>query len=179
MDWVVNNETYGSEANVDNATQIALLLTLPKFWTGGRDLGGSFVPGYSYPEQQDGQMVYAVKGDINITPNTWALGSVFMLAMRIVKKPIEWDTAGVGVVITDANYSLFQPQFANERFLWQKVTRQQQAFGDIIEDGHVSWKGRCHLEPDEALWLIIENQSGITQRVVIRSWLRTLMRADE
>jgi len=179
VDWVVVNDSYGQVASIPNATQIAIALTLPKFWAGGIDPNlGVPVPNYSYPEQDSGQVAYAVRGHLGVVPGTWAVGSRFRLWVRLVVKPIEYDTAGVPIVIEDPNYSLVNPVFANERFLSQWVKWEDFGQGTAGEIMPISWKGQVRIPQDAALWMYLENQSGITQTLACTPFLRTLMRAD-
>jgi len=179
VDWVVVNDSYGQVLTLPNATQIAIACTLPKFWAGSIDPGlGVPVPNYSFPEQDSGQVAYAVRGHVGIVPGTWAVGSRFRLWIRLVVKPIEYDTAGVPIVIEDANYSLVAPQFANERFLSQWMKWEDFGQGTAGEVMPIGWKGQVRIPQDAALWMYFENQSGITQALTITPFLRTLMRAD-
>jgi len=94
-----------------------------------------------------------------------------------VVKQMQWDSALL--VVDDPNYTLFSPPWANERFLWQRYHFEQFGGGDYGEvfPLDLSWKG-VRLKPDEALFLYIENQTGITQTMVFEPFLRTLMRAN-
>jgi len=178
VDWVVNDETYGLNIILPNASQVALALTLPQFYATYVDpIGGTNIPAYQYPEQDEGQEAYAVRGHVSVVPSVWAVGSTFSCIMRIVKKPISYGVVGAGA-ITDLNYSLYQAEFANERFVWQRYILQQNNMGAAGEVYNINWSGHQKLEPDEALWLFIENQSGITQDLRIWPYLRTLMRAN-
>lgn len=177
VDWVVNDDTYNSALTLPNGGQILIPLTLPKFVASYTD--PTFAVGYGnymWPEQDSGQMVYAVRGEIIVTPTAWAVGTAYRAIMRLVKKPVEYAAAFQAIV--DPNYSLFQAEFANERFLWQNVLYQSFNLGDAGETVNINWKGVCALEPDESLFLAIENQSGITQTLLITPFFRTLMRAD-
>lgn len=180
VDWVVNDDSYGLNLVLPNATQSHCALTFPKFWASMTtpDFAAA-VPNYSYPEQDEGQIAYAIRGDIQVSPGTWAVGSTYNIMMRLVVKPIEYDTGGFAIAITDANYSLFQPQFANERILWQEHRFARQEMGSQSETVRVRWKGAVRIGTEEAIFLFIENQSGITQTMAFVPYLRTLMRADE
>jgi len=179
VDWVVVNDSYGQILGLPNATQIAIALTLPKFWSSMIDPGIAVpVPTYSYPEQDSGQVAYAVRGHVGVVPGTWAVGSRFRMWCRLVVKPIEYDTVGVPIVIEDPNYSLVAPQFANERFLSQWMKWEDFGQGTAGEVMPISWKGQVRIPQDAALWMYFENQSGIAQTLSIHPFLRTLMRAD-
>lgn len=179
VDWVVNDETYGSVISLPNAAQVLLVLALPRFVTNYRDVNNiNNIPGYQFPEQENGQVAYAVRGSMSINPGTWAAGTVLRLMLRLVKKPLDYNNVAMQAIV-DPAYSLFTPEFANERFLWQHYLRESFNFGSpFFEIVPIAWKGVCKLEPDEGLFLAVENQSGITQTVVLNPFLRTLMRAD-
>jgi len=180
LDWVVQPDTYGynSTLNLPNASQSALALTLPKFLATTEDPTASqdFF-GWQFPEQSKGQEAYAVRGTIIMVPSTWAIGSQFHILFRIVCKQVAYGPGPVS--IEDPAYSLVQPQFANERFCWQRVVQQTQVTGNAQETISVNWTGKQRIKEDEALWLYAENQSGVTMTVQLRFYLRTLMRADE
>jgi len=180
MDWVVNRDTYGAVVSLPNATQLASALTLPQGWSSTIDSSLTTPsPGYNFPEQDQGQLAYAVKGHIGIIPGTWAAGSQFRAWFRLVVKPIEFDTVGVPIVIEDPNYSLVATNFANERFLSQWMRWETFAQGTAGEVLPINWRGAARIRQDEALWLYIENQSGITQTLTFHLFLRTLMRANQ
>jgi len=111
-----------------------------------------------------------------MVPSTWTSGSQNRMFYRLVVKPVEYGPGPEAIL--EAGYSLLQPQYANERFLWQKIIQSTQVMGDQAENVSVNWSGRAHIKEDEALFLIIENQSGGIQTVNIITFLRTLMRAD-
>lgn len=181
VDWVVNADSYGVSYVLPNATLIAHALTVPKFWGSYVDPTQAVARGlYEYPEQAQGQVVRAVRGSVSIVPSVWAAGDAFEGMMRLCIKPIEYDTAGVPIWIEDPNYSLVVPQFANEQFLWQKHFRQRFDLGGVGEVHNIAWSGRRMLREDEALWLYIQNTTGVSSQTLSgRIYLRTLMRADE
>jgi len=179
MDWVVNDDTYGtsSETQIPNSTLVANVLTIPQREQDQPAGGGAFTwGGFAFPEQKGGQVAYAVRGHYALTPSNWAIGSSFRAIVRLVVKPFEYQS--VGGAILDANYTCDQAAFANERFLWQRVHYEQFGAGDYGEAFQLSWKGKCFIPEDSALFLIIENISGFTQSIVSRQWLRTLLRAN-
>lgn len=179
LDWVVNADSYGATYGVPNATLLAVALTVPKMWGSYVDPSLTIPRGlYEYPEQAGGQVVRAVRGALSVVPSVWSAGSTFEFMMRLCIKPIEYDTAGVPIWIEDPLYSLTVPQFANEQFLWQKYVRQRFDLGSAGEVHNIAWSGRRMLREDEALWLYIQNFSGLTQTLSGRIFLRTLMRAD-
>lgn len=178
VDWVVNDETYGQVYNTPNATQGSAALTLPGQFGYDVDSGLAIPIGkYQFPEQSDGQIVKAVRGQFYAVPSTWAVGSVYSLMVRLVVKPIEVDS-GIPTIILDPAYTLFQPPYANERILWQRLIFNRFDLGTATEVHEVNWRGTVRLKSDEALWVIFENQSGITQTATWRFFLRTLMRAE-
>lgn len=179
LDWVVNDYTYSAnQQSLSNNEIIGMPLTFPRFILaettapGGIDKGG-----YAYPEQSGGQMAYAVKGSVEVIPETWAVGSIFRYAARIVVKPMDW-TGGLAA-ITDSAYTLYDAAFANERFLWQKHVTGLFSLGSQAERLYISAKFRAHIPQDSALYIFIENQTGVTSRLFLRFNLRTLMRAEE
>lgn len=178
VDWVVNDETYGSAITLPNGSQVALALTMPAFMMQGLyPIIGTDNPGYQLPEQDSGQVAYAVRGQMSLNPTIWAAGSILRVMMRIVKKPVEYGSAMQAII--DPQYTLFGAPYANERFVWQHYVRESFTFGAFnAETFRINWKGVQKIEPDEALWLIVENQSGITNEVILNPFVRTLMRAN-
>lgn len=179
MDWVVNDYTYSSVNQViGNNGQIALPLTFPKFIQAMDTFpGGVAMGGYAYPEQSKGQRVYAVRGHYSLRPGTWVAGNTFKVMCRVVKKPLDY-ASGVGAIV-DPGYDLFAAQYANERFLWQRLHFEGFGFGDLTETHPLHIKCNEGIAEDEALYMFLENQSGITISIVCEFYLRTLMRADE
>jgi len=177
VDWVVNEQSYGSTGDVSNNTLSAIPLTLP-LWT----LDNSSFPsatqwgGKAFPEQDQGQLALRVRGHIRVVPTTWALGSEYRVMMRIVVKPYDFATE---LPSLDGNYALFSSTFANEQFNWQKLVNNQFGLGEAHEVVYVDVKMRQRIKHDEALWLIIENQTGFTSEVRFSPYLRTLMRAQQ
>lgn len=179
LDWVVNEDSYGASYSLPNASALAFALTLPKFWGSYIDPGLGIARGlYEFPEQKNGQVLRAVRGHFSTLPSTWALGNAFAIMARIVIKPIQYDTAGVPLVIEDPQYNLLEAQFANEQFLWQKYISQRYDMGGAPEVHMVNWSGRRMLKEDEAAWLYLQNFSGVTMTISGRLFLRSLMRAD-
>lgn len=178
LDWVVNSDTYGTAGNLPNATQVALALTIPKFMQTATTFSGFVqIPSYYLPEQDGGQEAYAVRGHYRLSPGTWAAGSLFRVMLRIVVKPMAYDTQFL--VVDDPNYSLFVPEFANEQLVWQRYHYEQFGGGDYGEVYPLNISFKRRIKPDEALFLYVENQTGVTQTVIFEPFLRTLMRADE
>lgn len=181
VDWVCNEWTYDLVPfTLDNGDQFVAPLTIPEFVAAYAD--PSFSVAYNrhqWPEQDQGQVAYAVRGHIECTLAGWASGSRARYGFRIVKKPMEWG-AGILAAMVDPQYSIYSDVFANERFVWQNLQFEDGAFGASLGPTvlTVNWKGVVKLEPDEALWLVGENQTGATQRVDVRPFLRTLMRAN-
>lgn len=180
VDWVVNELTYDSLANpysIPNNGIVFAALTIPKWAVSYTDPTFSVqYPGYWLPEQDSGQVAYAVRGTIEQIPETWVAGSFYRMGYRIMKAPVEY-AAGFNS-LTDPAYSIFTAAYANERFLWQRIMTGYFAQGSQPEHVSVDWKGVCKIEANEALFMVLENQTGVTQRVIVRPWLRTLMRAD-
>jgi len=178
VDWVVNDASYGTAYNLQNGEQVFIPLAVPEFlFTGTDPTGVQPYPRYTWPEQDEGQVVRAVVGSIQATPSVWAAGSFFRWAWRIVKKPAEYANGFLAIV--DPTYNLELPQFANERFLQERKQCGTFALGGQTEITSARWKGVCKLDKDEALWLILQNITGVTQRIDFVVWFRTLMRANE
>lgn len=177
VDWVVNPETYGATVAIPNGGFVLLCLVPSLHDRNFVDTTLAVTqPRYMWPEQDSGQVAYAVKGSFSITPSVWAVGTLYRLMARVVKKPMEYGNTFQAIV--DPGYSLFQAEFANERFLWQRYVAQDFGLGSVGETVSVNWSGNQKLDPDEGLWLALENESGITISLIIRAFMRTLMRAD-
>lgn len=177
VDWVVNDSTYGGAVSVANAGLVALPLTIPQMQqdiaTMGIGGGGPTTSfGWNYPEPNARLRVKAVMGHFAMLPSVWAAGSSFTWLARIVKKPMDLAT---GAAIADALYSLAASEYANERFSWQRYARQRWDMGSAGETVTVKANVNTSLEPDEALWFIFENISGITQTITVTTFLRTLV----
>lgn len=179
MDWVVNDDTYGplSSGSVANGGLVANTLTVPQRELDAASAGGA-IPwgGYSFPEQKGGMVAFAVRGQYVLTPSAWAVGNSYRVLCRLVVKPFEYQSAGGAIL--DANYTLDTAEFANERFLWQRVHYEQFGAGDYGEIFPLNWSGKCFIPEDSALFFIIENVSGTTQTIAFRQYLRTLVRAN-
>lgn len=176
LDWVVNEDCYGSTLAVANGGLFALPLVYPKGWMTYDASFGPTIPAYAFPDAKR-QKCVAVVGDILYNPSTWAAGSVVRMIYRIVKKPMDFNT---GDAIADAVYSLFDSAFANERFSWQVVQYDTFVLGATQrEKVHVRATVNTTLEPDEGLYLMIENQSGTSQTINHQFFLRSLLVADE
>lgn len=179
LDWVVNDYTYNNIFQpLDNTDIAGFPLTFPRFILAEETFpGGVALGGYAYPEQSKGQVAVAVAGSVVAVPTTWALGSFYDCMLRIVKKPMDY-AGGVGA-ITDPLYSLYDAQYANERFVWQMHIHNRFELGSAHEMVRIHWSGKVYLEPDEALYIFAENLTGVTSRINFNFKLRTLMRADE
>lgn len=177
LDWVVNEDTYGVGAIIAVAPGdlAAAPLTYPQFATQAVITTASAIRWRSaYPEGEK-QFVKAVRGHIFMNVSTWAAGSIIDTTLRIVKKP--FDTAS-GAAIAEASYDLQIAEYANERFAWQE------AYYDSFTGGapfktvfRVKATVNQWLEPDEALFLMFQNDSSSTNTLSYRPILRTLMRA--
>jgi len=182
VDWVVNEWTYDMVPYIiDNGDQFNAPLTIPEFVAAYAD--PSFSVAYNrgqWPEQDSGQVAYAVRGHIECLLAGWASGSRARFGFRIVKAPMEWGAGLTGAAMLDPQYTLYSSVFANERFLWETKQLEDGQFGASLGPTvlTVNWKGVVKLEPNEALWLIGENATGSVQRVEVRPFLRTLMRAN-
>lgn len=179
VDWVVNDLTYDFQIPYDlpNNTQVFMPLTIPKFAVSYVDPTVTVgVPAFNFPEQDSGQVAYAVRGQILASPFTWVAGDQWNVFYRIAKFPVEYQS-GFDAVI-DPAYELDDAQFANERFLWQHIQSEHFAFQTLQETVQVNWKGVCKIEPNEALFMVVMNRSNGTIRTILRPFLRTLMRAD-
>jgi len=171
LDWVVNQDCYGSTLGIANGGLFALPLVYPR---GVLEYQASWatLPAVAYPDAGR-QRVNAVVGDILYSPSTWAAGSVVRMIYRIVKKPMDFTT---GDAIADALYDLFDPQYANERFVWQNVTYDTFLLGATQREKiHVRATVNQTLEPDEGLYLMINNQSGTSQTINHQFYLRSLV----
>jgi len=177
LDWVVNEDTYGLDGliTLPQNTIAAAPLTYPRrmveqlLWGPAATRTGS-----AFPEGEK-QFVKAVRGYILLTPPTFAIGNMMRCHFRITKKPMDSASAGA---ITDASYTIGaigSADFANERFAWQTcLTGTDQ---DIIQV-HVNANVNQWLEPDEALYLFIENLSNWAVTLTFVPYLRTLMKAE-
>lgn len=178
VDWVVLDATYSIVPYVlPNNSIVFAPLTLPEQEASYVDptLAVPF-PRHWWPEQDSGQVAYAVRGDLEVIPSNWAAGSIYRMAMRIAKFPVEWGA--LFNALNDPSYSLYSDLYANSRFLWERKLTGLFTLGGQMENIHINWKGTCKLDQNEALFLILENQSGITSDVQVRPYLRTLMRAN-
>ena len=177
LDWVVNEDTYGPSGNftLPNTTIAAAPLTIPRRQILQADaLGAPPGPwtGAAFPEGEK-QFVKAVRGHVLLTPPTFALGNVVTIGMRIQK--FKMDLASGGAIL-DASYSILNItsfHFANERWPWQEIYR---TVDNDIAGFRVKATVNQWLEPDEALYFLIENQSNFTATLVFTPYLRTLMR---
>lgn len=178
LDWVVNEDTYGvSSAVAIPPTGIAALpLTYPRMMVGEELMGLPVTRGgHAWPEGEK-QFVKAVRGQLFWANSQWGMGAILNLAFRIVKKPIDWASAAA---ITDATYTLSIDTYANERFAWEFKVMDAFTGGEAMRNSLVvkatvnQW-----LEPDEALFIFMENNSSFTNNTTVTSYLRTLMLAD-
>lgn len=184
LDWVVNEETYGQLAGgtIPVGGLGMFPLTYPKFLV-EEQLGpaGPFIrSAAAFPEQRKGQTVKAVRGHVTLQTDTWAVGGRMHWIFRIVKKPIDFSTLGA---IVDGIYALEDPQFANERFVWQEIVYDAFVAGTTTRSLlRVNCKCNVRLEPDEALFFAVENNNvgsfPSNTRIDQQMYLRTLMVAD-
>lgn len=183
LDWVVNEDTYGILATntVPVNTIAAVPLTYPRFMF-DELMGGPGISrrGGAFPDGKK-QFCKAVVGHVCLSTPTWAIGSTLVWHFRIVKKPMDFLTAAA---ITDPAYSIADDIFANERFVWQEIMYDSFTFGQPIRTTlRVRASVNQWLEPDEALWFVIDLATGAapfvnTARLDYRPYLRTLMKAD-
>lgn len=182
VDWVVNDFCYEHTPpyNLPANAIVFVPLTVPKWAVSYTDPAFAIqYPGFYLPEQDSGQVAYAVRGQVHSSPQSWVAGDEWAVGYRIAKFPVEYGTSFDAIV--DPNYDLYLAQFANERFLWQDLTY---ATFNVMDDGgarqvrNISWKGVVKIEPNEALFLVIQNRSNGTVRTTERPFIRTLMRAD-
>jgi len=174
LDWVVNDDTYSnSPVSVGNGGIIAVPLVYPRFVLQEATVWNS--PGaYAFPDAGR-QFVKAVRGHFALVPGTWAAGSTFRCIARITKKPMDLAT---GDAVADALYSLDNAAFANERYAWQEFYSEQFAMGGSAEVKRVKATVNQWLEPDEGLYIIFHNFSGITQTLNMQMFLRSLVGAE-
>lgn len=177
VDWVVNDGTYGVSYQVDNNQIVYMPLVVPEFLKTFLDPTGVDPRGaYMWPEQDTGIQVMAVKGFLEAVPETWAVGSIYRFSWRLIVRPTEYALGYVA--IEDPNYDLTLPQYANERFLSEGKVTGLYSMGGQLEMQRITWKGFRQLEKDEGLYLAVQNHSGITQRINLRPYFRTLTRAE-
>lgn len=177
-DWVVNDRTYGrtSVTTVPNGTVAAFPLTYPKMQQSQPLWSGSNVGGSAFPTDGDRQYVKAVSGTVTWTPNAWIAGVRMDHLMRIVKKPMDFTTEDA---IADALYDLYDADYANERFSWQHHAFEPFNSGSNFPDlVRVKATVNQWLEPDEALFIIVESDMVGIASLTYRFYLRTLMRVD-
>lgn len=178
FDWVVNELTYGRSSlqTVPDGVVAAFPLTIPAMQL-TEDLfgfGGLAVGGQAFPQRQDRQFVKAVSGYINWEPSSWVAGTRFETIIRIVKKPMDANT---GDAIADALYSLYEATYANERFAWQHRAFEPFNTGSNFQNiVRVKATINQYLEPDEALYVIVESQALGIPNVNWTFFLRTLLR---
>lgn len=110
-----------------------------------------------------------------MTPPTFAVGNVITLGFRIQK--FKMDLASGGAIL-DASYGILGAtafHYANERWPWQEIYR-------AVDNDITVWRVKATvnqwLEPDEALYFLIQNDSNFAFTAVMTPYLRTLMRAD-
>lgn len=174
LDWVVNDDTYStSNITIGNTQTAALPLVYPRYVL--QEVTAWNSPGsYAFPDAGR-QFVKAVRGVVVTLPSSWAVGSTFRMMMRIVKKPMDFIT---GEAIVDSTYSLFNAGHANERFVWQHLKNEYYNFGNAWEHTRIHATVNQWLEPEEGLYLIMENQSGFTQNLVNTVFCRSLVGSE-
>lgn len=179
LDWVVNEDTYGRDAQITvpiGTVSAAPLTYAPFIWQTEMFAAAIVRTRAAFPEGER-QFVKSVVGYINFNTSAWAAGSAMDCMLRIVKKPQEFGSAGA---VVDSNYSATDWAYANERFAWQK------SLYDLYQPGteyrnqvYVKATVNQYLEPDEALFLVYSNDGpGAGVALTFRPWLRTLMRAE-
>jgi len=178
LDWVCNEDTYGllAVSSVPNGTISMFPLTYPRFVVNELITGAALGRlGSAFPEGEK-QYVKAVRGHIGLAMSSWAAGNSMNLFFRIVKKTMDTGTGGA---ITDGAYALDDVAFANERFAWQDYIFDTFTAGTATKS-MVRVKATVNqwLEPDEALYLAVQNESGASNSVQVRLLLRTLMKAE-
>lgn len=185
-DWVVNEDTYGitSDNGVPVGGIVAMPLTYPRMMF--QDAFGGFGGGATtrlqsaFPEQANRQFVKMVRGSIQGRVSSWVAGDQIHVRFRVVKKPMDFFSGGM---VADAGYDLFQDMFANERFCWQH-THYDTFVAGTTDRNVIRIAATCNqtLEPDEALWLVVDSLTGglfgSNVRFDFQCALRTLMRAD-
>lgn len=178
MDWVVNATTYGrsSVATVPNLDVAAFPLTYPKMMLALPTWAAINIGGNAMPTDGDRQFVKAVSGFVTHLPNAWVAGTRLQINMRIVKKPMDITTQEA---IADGLYSLGDADYANERFAWQDIKFEAFNTGANFADRtRVVCNVNQWLEPDEALFLIVEPDCIGIASITFAFYLRTLMRVD-
>jgi len=181
LDWVVNEDTYGREATVtvpNGNTAAAPLTYAPFLWQTEMFAAAIVRTRAAFPEGEK-QFVKAVVGHIGVNTSTWAVGNRFECMLRIVKKPMDFATAGA---IVDTGYDPCDWVYSNERFAWQRYlyaffTAGSGAAQSLVVPVRATvnqW-----LEPDEGLYLVYANTGSNTNvSLTFHPFLRTLMRAE-
>lgn len=187
MDWVVNNDSYrlyNDEIVGTAGSNVACMLTMSSSmrnvlvglqsqdedtWT-------------AFPEADQGQTVYAVRGEIEFGARfEWSGNAAIFVAMRCVA---QLQDPADGSAIVPPNYGFVFPsttnpaQFANERYLYQRtLLKDAQSFDNNIQIVPINIKCRLRLQPMQALFFLFEI-AGTSSDLSIRPRLRTLMRAS-
>lgn len=200
-DWVYNEETYAAPfalgAGQANAQAWPLVYSQNARRVVVWGEQGVEPDWLDYAQYQSGsaspelsrQRVYAVQGIVHITPQTWALGSAFVLGMRL----LHYDMVpSSGRMAAAPDYTMFNPggappvtaaQFANEGYL--KEWRMQEyvpAVAGIITRGRwtlpIFWQSRkgISLGNGRGLFMYFETADGSVQVNPVM-YLRTLMKA--
>jgi len=136
----------------------------------------------AFPETDQGQTVYAVRGEVLVTARVeWSGAANIFATMRIA--PLTQDPRDAAAVV-EPDYSIVWPAvsppalFANQRYIYQKTVLQEAAAFDrnwFIWPINVTTKLR--LQPNQALYVIME-ASALSNDLEVVPFLRTLMRAS-
>lgn len=113
-DWIYLEGSYGSGDNTLNAgiaNSVAFPLTVSQntrryVFGGAPNILPSFSAYRSWASLPEGSKmrVYAVEGDIRVTPATWNVGDAFTMGWRLLHGPQE---ASSGDLLVDLAYSMF------------------------------------------------------------------------
>lgn len=175
LDWVVNADSYGRvPLNITPAGGPgAVPLTYPKMMLANPIWGGGNIGGNAMPTDGDRQFVKAVSGHIYWRPSSWVAGNSLTFWARVVKKPMDLTT---GAAIADALYALNDDDYANERFAWQYVNDEAFNTGNNFASTlRVKATVNQWLEPDEALYMMVQMDGVGVASLNVWFYLRTLM----
>lgn len=186
-DWVVNADCYrryNNEIVLTSGSNVGIPLT---YCSAARNV----LIGYqsqtedtwnAFPEADKNQTVYAVRGDVVVSARgEWSGNANIFVCMRIcacLQDPAD------GAAVVEPNYSIYFPSvvepsyFANERFIYQRAfIWEAEVFDKQTHIIPINVKTRLSLQPDHALYLLVES-SGISADCSVIPHLRTLMRAS-
>jgi len=199
LDWVQNERSYAGQPT-DIAPGLALAAAAPLVYSHqttlgwyGTDAGAgpTQLSQAAFPNRSDRIVVRAVRGQFFVSPITgWTTISGRFYGLRLAALPSEPDFADV---VVPPDYSMFVhplngPQeyiYADDRFLWER--RFMRTFDSTnvnpIWATDIHWSGRCVLQPDEGLYLYIENAptpgSELSGDIRVVSYLRALCEVPE